>query len=80
MDSKQIMLKNQCSKIENVTLGGGGVQKVPKKCHVLFEWSLMQISFSEYFMLAALLGVCKTANYQWEDCIAKEKSELTKHQ
>ena len=23
--------------------GGGGVRKVPKKCHVLFEWPLSEI-------------------------------------
>jgi hypothetical protein len=27
-------------KLKNVTRGGGGVRKVPKKCHVLFEWPL----------------------------------------
>ncbi len=25
--------------------GGGGVRKVPKKCHVLFEWPLITYSF-----------------------------------
>jgi hypothetical protein len=28
-------LKEKCH-----TVGGGGVSKVPKKCHVLFEWPL----------------------------------------
>ncbi len=37
--SKQFKLKNQSSKLENVTQGGGG-RKGHKKCHVLFEWPL----------------------------------------
>ena len=35
-----IGLKISHQKMKNVTRGGGGVRKVPKKCHVLFEWPL----------------------------------------
>ncbi len=28
--------------------GGGGVRKVPKKCHVLFEWPLRSFKRKHY--------------------------------
>ena len=38
---KPISLLNQLFLTQNITWGGGGgVRKVPKKCHVLFEGSL----------------------------------------
>jgi hypothetical protein len=44
--SRQIRLKNQV-KNRNVTQGGG-VEKVPKKCHILFERPLSR----KYFKMA----------------------------
>ncbi len=39
---KQYMPENQSSKNKECHTGeGGGVRKVPKKCHVLFEWPQM---------------------------------------
>ncbi len=38
-----LRLKISHKKMKNVTRGGGGVRKVPKKCHVLFEWPLIRV-------------------------------------
>ncbi len=35
-------LKNSDFKRLNVTGEGGGIEIVPKKCHILFEWTLIE--------------------------------------
>ena len=38
--TKQLLEKVNC----HMGAGGGGVRKVPKKCHVLFDWPLTEFT------------------------------------
>ncbi len=49
----------------NHTNGGGGVRKVPKKCHILFEWHLTVSKFIECYFFSEVC-ISKMSPFSWK--------------